>query len=282
VKVVLVYNTSSGSHTSLKSLKQLFSEASIEIIDHIKVEQGFETKLKPYITDKAIIAVVGGDGTISNITNQLKDTSAILMPIPGGTLNHFTKDLGIPQSIPDALQYFKTAKKTKIDVGQVDGKVFINNSSIGFYSDSLFERVAHEKTFGKWPAMIIATIKAFFRYRTYKVTINGKQYATPLVFVGNNKYILHGLAFERLNLTDGSLSVYIVRGKSRLTLFFAPLSLLRGQKSIPKKLKFFTTKELTITTKHRLRVSRDGEYEKLPSPLHYKIQSSSVNVLQKQ
>lgn len=281
MKVVLVYNTGSGGHTPLKELKQFFSDASIEITDHIKVAQGFEAKLKPHITNKAIIAVVGGDGTMSNVTNLLKDTGAILMPIPGGTLNHFTKDLGIPQVIPDALQYFKSAKTTKIDVGQIDGKVFINNSSIGFYSDSLFERDEREKKYGKWPAMIISTIEAFFRYRTYKVTIDGKQYSTPLVFVGNNKYKVRGFSFQRSNLTDEVLSVYIVRGKSRLNLFFASLSLLSGQKNIPKKLKSFTTKEVTITTKHTLRVSRDGEYEKLPSPLHYKIQGSSVNILQK-
>ena len=282
MKVILVYNTGSGGHASLKELKQHFNDASIEIIDHIKVGQGFESKLKSHITDSAIIATVGGDGTMSNIANLLKDTNATLMPIPGGTLNHFTKDLGIPQSIPEALLYFKSAKKTKIDVGQIDGKVFINNSSIGFYSDSLFERDEHEKTYGKWPAMVISTAKAFFRYRTYQVTINGKQYTTPLVFIGNNKYVLRGLTFQRSNLTDGLLSVYMIRGRSRANLFLAFLSLLRGQKNMPKKLKSFTTKEVLITAKHTLRVSRDGEHEKLPSPLRYKIQESSLNILRKQ
>lgn len=281
MKVVLVYNTSSGSHAPLKELKRLFGEASIEIIEHIKVEQGFETALKHYITKSATIAVVGGDGTMSNISHLLKDTDATLMPIPGGTLNHFTKDLGIPQSIPEALQYFKAAKKTKIDIGQIDGKTFINNSSIGFYSDSLFEREEHEKKYGKWPAMIASTVKAFFRYRTYKVTIQGKQYSTPLVFVGNNKYTLRGLAFQRSHLTGGVLSVYMIRGKSRLNLFLAFLSLLRGQKNMPKKLKSFTTKEVTIATKRTLRVSRDGEHEKMPSPLHYEAKAACLNILQR-
>jgi len=279
MKVVLAYNPDSGSHTSLEELRQLFNKAAIEIIDHIKVKQGFEATLKRHLTPGTIIAVVGGDGTMSNIANLLKGTDAILMPIPGGTLNHFTKDLGIPQSIPEALQYFKSAKKTKVDVGQIDGKVFINNSSIGFYSDSLFKRNEQEKRYGKWPAMLIATLKAFLRYRTYKVVINGKEYSTPLIFIGNNKYILRGLAFERSRLTDGVLSVYIVRGKARLNLFLAFMSLLRGQKNIPKKLKSFNTKEVTITTKRTLRVSRDGEYEKMPSPLHYEIHAAGLHIL---
>lgn len=279
MKVILVYNTSSGGHISLKELKRFFSDASIEITDHIKVGEGFKTKLKPHIKNGSIIAVVGGDGTISNVANLLKDTGAILMPIPGGTLNHFTKDLGVPQSIPDALQYFKSTKKTKIDIGQIDGKVFINNSSIGLYSDSLFERDVREKKHGKWPAAIFSTVAALLRYRIYKVVINGKQYSTPLVFIGNNKYSLHGFTFQRSNLTDGVLSLYIVRGKSRLNLFLAFIGLLYGQKNMPKKLKSFTTKEITIASKPSLRVSRDGEYEKMPSPLHYRINAACLYVL---
>ena len=273
-------------------LTQWLAARAIELVggpeierDRIQQQTGCSVREVP--SDKLaqevdLVLVLGGDGTMSNIANLLKDTGAILMPIPGGTLNHFTKDLGIPQAVPDALQYFKSAKKTKIDVGQIDGKTFINNSSIGFYSDSLFERDEHEKTYGKWPAMIISTLKAFLRYRTYKVTIDGKQYSTPLIFVGNNKYVVRGLAFQRSSLTDGTLSVYIVRGRSRLNLFFAFLSLMRGQKNIPKKLKSFTTKEVTLATNHTLRISRDGEYDKLPSPLRYKIQASSLNILQKQ
>ena len=281
MRVVLVYNLGSGGHLNLRQLKKLFADANIEITDAIKVESGFEKTLQSRIKRGVVVAVVGGDGTLSNVANLLKDTDAILMPLPGGTLNHFTKDLGIPQELPEALQYFTSAKKAKIDIGQVDGKTFINNSSIGIYSDSLFERDEHAKKYGKWPAMILATITAFIRYRTYRVELNGKKYSTPLVFVGNNKYTLEGLAFTRTGFHDGVLSVYIVRGTSRLNLFLALASLLRGRKNMPKKLKSFTTKEVTISTKRRLHVSRDGEYEKMPSPLRYKIQKSSLWILHK-
>lgn len=281
MRVVLVYNLGSGGHLNLRQLKKLFADANIEITDAIKVQSGFEKTLQSHIKRGVVVAAVGGDGTLSNVANLLKDTDAILMPLPGGTLNHFTKDLGIPQELSEALQYFTSAKKTKIDIGQVDGKTFINNSSIGIYSDSLFERDEHAKKYGKWPAMILATITAFIRYRTYRVELNGKKYLTPLVFVGNNKYTLEGLAFTRAGFHDGVLSVYIVRGTSRLNLFLALASLLRGRKNMPKKLKSFTTKEVTISTKRRLHVSRDGEYEKMPSPLRYKIQKSSLWILHK-
>ena len=110
MKVVLVYNPGSGSHSSLKDLQKQFADASIKILETIKVGPNLEASLHKHIKQGEIIAVVGGDGSISAVANMIADTEAVLMPLPGGTLNHFTKDLEIPQSIPDALKYFKTAK----------------------------------------------------------------------------------------------------------------------------------------------------------------------------
>jgi diacylglycerol kinase family enzyme len=280
VKIVLVYNPRSGAYSSIEELRALFADSSIEIINSIKIGHGFESRLKRYIQRGAIIAVVGGDGSISAVAHLLKNTNAILMPLPGGTLNHFTKDLGIPQSLSDSLEYFKSAKKVKIDTGQVGDKTFINNSSIGIYSDSLLERDEHEKKYGKWPAMMISILMAFFRFRTYDVDVNGKNYSTPLVFIGNNRYTLKGLTFERSELHGGTLSMYIVIGESRLNLFWAMVSLILGKKNVSKKLTSFNTKGVVIVTNKSIRISRDGEHEKMTSPLKYSIEESSLYILQ--
>jgi diacylglycerol kinase family enzyme len=281
MKVVLVYNTGSGGKFSLKDLQKAFSQADIEIIDSIKIENGFESALKKYIKQEEIIAAIGGDGTISALASLLKNTGATLMPLPGGTLNHFTKDLNIPQSLPDALAYFKTAKKIRIDTGQVGDMTFINNSSIGLYSDSLVDRDEHQKRYGKWPAVVISAFTTLFRFRTYHVELNGKTYRTPLIFIGNNRYEPNGLTFTRTRFDEGLLSVYMILGGSRWNLFLAALHLALGRKNVSKKLKFFTTEHLTISTRHSIRVSRDGEHEQAPSPLKYTIQKSSLLILKK-
>lgn len=281
MKVVLVYNAGAGSYSSARDLKKAFADASIEIIATIKIKPGFEASLKRHIQKGKIIAVVGGDGSISAVARLLKDTKATLMPLPGGTLNHFTKDLGIPQSLPDALTYFKSAKKVKVDTGQVGGKTFINNSSLGVYSDSLLDRDKHEKNIGKWPSMVLSTFTSLFRFRTYSVELGGKKYSTPLVFIGNNKYTLKGLTFQRSKLHEGTLSVYMVIGTSRLNLFWAMINLVAGRKNVYKKLKSFSTKSVVIRTRKSVRISRDGEHEKMASPLHYKINESSLFILQR-
>ena len=279
MKVVLVYNTESGSNSSIKELRKIFTDSSIEVIDSIKIRPGFEPSIKPHIQRKEIIAVVGGDGSISAVANLMKDTNAVLMPLPGGTLNHFTKDLGVPQSLPDALEYFKKAKKVKIDTGQVGGRTFINNSSIGVYPDSLMDRDEHKEKYGKWTAIVMSIFIAFFRYRTYTVELEGKKYSTPLVFVGNNTYDLNGLTFRRSRLNEGVLSIFIVIGKSRLNLFWAIVGLILGRQNISKKLKSFRVKDIVIATKKSIRVSRDGEYERMTSPLTYSVNESSIYIL---
>lgn len=280
MKVVLVYNSRAGGYSSIKKLQNEFADASFDVIDSIKLSLGFESSLKPYIKKGEIIAVVGGDGSISAVASLLKDTNAILMPLPGGTLNHFTKDLDVPQSLPDALKYFRSAKKVKIDTGQVGDTTFINNSSIGLYSDALLDRDEHKKKYGKWPAMVIAILVAFFRFRTYNVEIDDKKYSTPLVFIGNNKYTLNGLVFRRSTFHQGVLSIYIIIGTSRWNLFWAIISLIVGQKNVSKKVKSFSTKNVVITAKRPMRVSRDGEHEKMTSPLKYRIKKSSLYILQ--
>lgn len=281
MKVILVYNTSSGGRSSLKSLRQLFNDADIEIIDAIKIEPGFESLLKKHIQQGRTVAVVGGDGSISAVANLLVNTKATLMPLPGGTLNHFTKDLGIPQSLPEALHYFKSAKKIKVDTGKVGDEIFVNNSSIGIYSDSLVDRDVHAGRYGKWPAVIISLFTTLFRFRTYHVQLNGKMYVTPLVFIGNNKYEPNAISFTRNRLDEGTLSVYMIVGKTRLNLFLAAMYLALGRKNVSRKLKSFTTNALTISTRRHVRVSRDGEHERLSSPLKYSIQPSSLIVLKK-
>ena len=279
MKVVLVYNPDSGNHSSAVALKKQFHDASIDIIESIKIGPNFQGALQKHIKQGEVIAVVGGDGSISTVANILTDTKAVLMPLPGGTLNHFTKDLGIPQSIPDALEYFTSAKKVKIDTGQVGDKVFINNSSIGIYSDSLEDREEHTQKFGKWPAIITSIFMTLFRFRTYNVELNGKMYRTPLLFVGNNTYEPFGLGYKRTRFNEGLLSVYMILGNSRRRLVWATINLILGKKKSPGTLKYFSTKSLNISTRKSIRISRDGEHEKMTSPLSYKIQKSSLWIL---
>lgn len=281
MKITLVHNPRSGNARPLHKLRELFDAHNITISNIVPIKKGFEAKLKTPIENGEYIAVIGGDGTISTVAGLVASSNATLIPLPGGTLNHFTKDLGIDQDLETAIKNINTAKPRHIDIASVNGLFFINNSSIGMYPASLHARKRHEDTLGKWPAAIIGSLRALIRYRTYDVTINDQRLNTPFMFVGNNDYKLDTFGpAGRDTLTKGILSVYVLNSKTRWGLVKVFAHALTGKLNILNDFIAFKTTSFTITSRHmRLSVSRDGEVSHLTTPLTYKIKKAQLKIL---
>lgn len=281
MNITLVYNPKSGSSRPFRELRQLFRSCDITISHVVPMKKHFEAGLKTPIKAGEYIAVIGGDGTIGAIANLVADTKATLIPLPGGTLNHFTKDLGIDQDLEVAVKSLATAKPRKIDIASVNGLHFINNSSIGIYPASLHTRKRLEDKLGKWPSAVIGAFRALVRYRTYAVEINGQHLSTPFLFVGNNNYSLDTLAApSRETLKEGVLSVYILNSKTRWALAKVFVHALTGKLDILDDFIALRTTSLTINSRHRrLSVSHDGEVSHLNTPLKYSIDAGSLKIL---
>lgn len=237
--------------------------------------------MRPHIKKATNIAVIGGDGTVSAVAGLVTGTKATLVPLPGGTLNHFTKDLGVPQDVEEALARLKKCKSRAIDIASVGDIYFINNSSLGIYPLSLRTREDIEDRVGKWPAAVAASWRALIRFKTYRVTIDGETFTTPFIFIGNNRYSLASPGgTERTRLDEGVLTVYAAKTKSRLTLLKIALFALAGKAKDLTEFDEYHPAELTIeTTSSHLSVSHDGEVAKLSSPLAYKIHPKALRVL---
>lgn len=281
MKITLVYNPSAGSARPLHELRKLFDAHNITITNVVSVKKGFEAKLKAPIKNGEYIAVIGGDGTISTVAGLIANSDATLVPLPGGTLNHFTKDLGINQDLETAIKNIKAATPRRVDIASVNGLFFMNNSSIGIYPASLHARKRLEDTLGKWPAAIVGSLRALIRYRTYDVTINDKRLNTPFVFIGNNDYKLDTFGpAGRNTLTEGVLSVYVLNSKTRWGLVKVFAHALTGKLNILNDFISFKTTSFTITSRHtRLSVSHDGEVSHLTTPLTYKIEKAQLKIL---
>lgn len=281
MKIILVYNPKSGSALRKSELRQKFAAAAIDIDEFIAIEKGFEKYLSPYIAEGRNIGVIGGDGTISAVAGLVANTNATLIPLPGGTLNHFTKDLGVPQDIDDALAHLKKRHPRTVDIASINEKMFINNSSIGLYPASLRDREEIEPHLGKWPAAVAASLRALVHFKTYHVTIGDTFVTTPFIFVGNNRYSLDSPGgTERSSLTEGILTVYIAKTQSRFTLLKIALFALVGKSNQVTEFEEFYPKTLTIETKRRhLSVSHDGEVSKLAPPLTYSIHIKALRIL---
>jgi diacylglycerol kinase family enzyme len=180
-----------------------------------------------------------------------------------------------------AIARLKSATVHGVDVVNVNGEIFINNSSIGLYPSSLRFRNKFEKYLGKWLAAIIASIRAFVRLRTYNVTIDDETFRTPFVFVGNNQYQLDGVGgATRESLDKGDMSVFIARTSSHWALFKIALFALIGKARVLDEFDERKTKKLVIESRRkRLSVSHDGEVSRVKSPLVYEIKAGALRTL---
>ncbi len=281
MNVTLVYNPKSGSALEPRELKRRFRAVGVMLTRLVPIEDGFERRLEAPIAGGERIAVIGGDGTINSVATLVVDTRATLIPLPGGTLNNFTKDLGIPQDLDEALARLKSAKPRRVDVGKVNGVVFVNNSSIGMYPQTLRLRESHEASIGKWPAALVAAVKVAVKLRWLNVTIDGKRRRTPFVFVGNNRYKLDGVGLtERTQLDEGVLTVFVARTSSRLGLLKIGLYALFGRAKQLDIFDIYHPESLTIDARRpTLSVSHDGEVSKMTTPLEFSVCKKELKVL---
>ena len=228
----------------------------------------------------------GGDGTIAAIAAALVGTDSALGVLPMGTLNHFAKDLGIPVELEKAVQTLFTGKVVRVDVGEVNGRIFLNNSSIGFYPRIVQEREREQRQgSSKWVAFVRAAALIVQQSRTLHVELNEdhshrQSYDTPFVFIGNNRYALAGLEIgTRAILDGGKLWVCAPPYASRLTLITLALEALLGFVHDADLAAFET--EQTDVHMHRdhVQVATDGEVNVMRTPLHYCIRPGALRVV---
>lgn len=234
-----------------------------------------------------LLVAAGGDGTISTAAAALVDSPTVLGVLPFGTLNHFAKDLGIPLELEEAVGNIVDGHSIAVDVGEVNGRVFINNSSLGLYPDMVRDRERQQTRLGrgKWRSLVWASIAAFRRYPflAVRLEVDGTKrvHVTPLVFVGNNEYSMEGFDIgAREKIDGGRLSIYIVKKQGRAALVRLALEALMGRLRQARDFDALTAVELVIETRHsRILVATDGEVQRMTPPLQYRIRPRSLRVI---
>jgi YegS/Rv2252/BmrU family lipid kinase len=235
-----------------------------------------------------LVIVGGGDGTISAAASALAGTETTLGILPLGTLNHFARDLGLPTNIEEAVELVGGGSERRVDVGDMNNRPFINNSSIGLYARMVIDRDLQRAKLGrnKRLAMIVASVRALirFKHRRLTLTINDEAQAridTPLLFVGNNIYRTDlGAPGRRESIEEGELSVYVMRKKTRTGLIGASLRALFNRSRSDDLVEIEGVQRLRVGShRHQLAVSLDGEVVRAAPPLDYRIRPRALRVI---
>ena len=234
----------------------------------------------------AVIVAGGGDGTVSAVASTLVGSSTALSVLPLGTLNHFAKDLGMPLEIDAAARVIAAGHTIDVDVGEVNGRCFVNNSSIGIYARLVSERHAQEsRGRTKWIAAGVGAVRVWGRYRRLRVALRGdgldRMARTPFVFVGNNEYQLSGLELGgRLRLDAGALHVCMAPGMSRSGVARMIVAAVLGRIHTIDGFEAFRATGFTLDAgTRRVGVSLDGEAVVMENPLRYRIRPAALRVI---
>ena len=249
LRLVALLNAAAGaaSHKGADGLRAELAAAldALDVVAELKFCGGSELKLLAEAALKSAkageidaVVVGGGDGSIRTVAGVLAGSDVPLGILPLGTLNHFAKDLGIPLHLGEAAEVIAKGAQRAVDLAEVNGETFINNSSIGIYPYMVLDRErrrAHHKL-AKWMAMVPALFRAarHFPRRRLALSAEGwtRPYRTPCLLIGNNEY---GVEFPTLgrrhHLDQGKLSVYVVKQRRALGAFLDDLAhgLRQGQ-----------------------------------------------------
>jgi diacylglycerol kinase family enzyme len=293
MKIRVIVNRSGGTLTGSEDEERrivaAFEAAGIDADVRMTDSSDIFAAMEAAAAAPGLDAVVagGGDGTLSCAAGHLAGTGRAFGILPLGTLNHLARDAGIPAEIEEAAKVIAAGRVREIDVAEVNGRVFVNNSSVGLYPDMVLLREFEQEKRGrsKRMAMLSASFMSLRHFRRHKLWISAPgleaPIRTPLLFVGNNRYQvnLFGLG-KREALDTGELCIYAIRADSRLRLFWAGIRGVFGK--LDQQRDFITayvTEAEIGADRPMLVLSADGETVRMETPLRYRIRPKALKLI---
>lgn len=289
--IACIVNGSAGSSkcsAAVRRAAELFEARGCTVTMLVAEEGGDISRLAKEAVQKgaSVIVAAGGDGTVNAVATAVLDHDIPLGVLPLGTLNHFAKDTGIPTDLEPAVANIVEGGIAQVDVGEVNGKLFLNNSSLGLYPSIVREREAiQKKGLGKWLAFAVATLSALGRFPRLRIELQAEdgppvEGVTSFVFVGNNQYAVSGLCIgEREHLDRGTLWVCRAPKVGRAGLARLSLGALLGRPSAGALETFKATQVSIMPAKRHILVATDGEVTRMQGPLNYTIRPKALRVV---
>ncbi|HXE81094.1 MAG TPA: diacylglycerol kinase family protein [Vicinamibacterales bacterium] len=237
--------------------------------------------------DAAIVAAGGGDGTVAAVAQRLVNTDKALAVLPLGTFNYFARRFDVPLDVDGALDVITAGVSSRIDVGEVNGRIFLNSASIGLYSAVLERRETTFRALGRSRVVAYAVVARSLieppALLNLRIEADGVPLArrTPLLFVGVNEYQMETFGIPGAGcLRTGRLASYITRPLGVFQMWRLALrAFFRGLHGA-NAFEVVCSRELRVTMRRRrVRVAVDGEVLVLDTPLQFRLRPGALTVL---
>ncbi|MGX9275293.1 lipid kinase [Pantoea ananatis] len=217
-----------------------------------------------YASQVDLVIVGGGDGTLNAAAAGLMQTGLPLGILPLGTANDFARTLGIPTQLEQAVSIICQGHVRFVDLGEVNGHLFLNVSSIGFSAELARNLTAQAKK--RWGVLgyAFAALRILRQSRPFSATLHHEGEAiaikTVQVSVGNGRFYGGGMTVEQSAAPDdGLLDVYSLELKRSWQLLALFPYLRRGTHGRWRNVRTFSTTALTLHTRRPHYINADGE-----------------------
>jgi diacylglycerol kinase family enzyme len=255
-------------------------EADVEAVDSEDLEAAVRRRAQER-PERVIVG--GGDGSMRTAAQILAGSDTALGVLPLGHYNHFARDLGLPLDVEGATAALLGGRVLRVDLGDLSGRVFVNNSSVGVYVQLVREREHHVRLGRRVLAAIAAAWTTFWTHPLLDVEVESPRgveaHRTPLVFVGNNQYEVGPRLGQRRRLDGGRLWVCTVRATGRWSLLW---TYLRSAVGHPKRDALVDELHDWVRIDlhgHRKWVALDGEAERVSGVLEYRVRPRALGVV---
>jgi diacylglycerol kinase family enzyme len=207
--------------------------------------------------------MAGGDGSLAEVAKVAIERKLPFVVVPFGTRNHFARDIGLDRNDPiAALAAFDGVRERRVDVGRINGRIFLNNVSLGLYAQLVHRREGHRRRREALARLRALALLARDR-EPLGLTVDGRPAETHVALVANNDYQLDLFSLgERERIDEGRLHLYLAHG------------LLPGSWEERAGERF-----LIDSARGRLRAAIDGEPAALETPLEFSIDPGALRVL---
>ncbi|MEP6660112.1 MAG: diacylglycerol kinase family protein [Acidimicrobiales bacterium] len=275
---VAIVNAGGGNSNAVAA--ELFERVPTLRVIEVEHPHLLRRTVRAAVVDGApFVAAIGGDGTLRTTAEVLLGSTTALVPVPGGTRNHFATQVGL-ESVDRVVEAISSGVITKIDVGDMSGHVFLNNVVAGWYPAMVRRRERLQRLLPKRIANLVAIAIELPRRQRLEVTVNGEHITTWMLFVGNGIYglSLNEIA-EREGLREGVLDVRVLRAEGVLAKLRAAFVLLTARVDRSPTLVRLVAPSVLVSTRPRaIDVTLDGELTGVRGPLEFSIRRGALAI----
>lgn len=288
--MIVILNRRAGHHQNRTEaqIRTSFQSCGIAVRVLVTRDAGEISRLADEAarSDAEVIVAAGGDGTIDGVASALVGTGKILGVLPLGTFNLFAKRLNIPLDLDAAVQTTVSGRLAEINVGEVNGRIFLSRSSVGLYPLALRQRERMYQRFGRRRLIaLLSGAAALLRWgniMTIALTADrGRHlFRSRFVFVCNNPEELDYFNLPgRESIEADKFAVYVPKAVTPIDILRLGSRMLRRQAMKNRDFDMFCDREMLLEIEpSRVPVSLDGEVEIMRSPLHYRLRLDALRV----